>query len=55
MEKKDSIHIIDEEDAVISIEELINRKKQEEKLYNITKDEENNTFIDELKHLRHDL
>ena len=55
MEKKDSIHIVDEEDAVISIEELMNRKKQEEKLYNITQEEENNTFIDELKHLRHDL
>lgn len=55
MDKKDHIKIVDEEDAVISIEELINRQKQQEKLYNITKEEENNTFIDELKHFRHDL
>ena len=55
MNKKDQIKIIDEEDAVISIDELMNRKRQEEKLYNITKEEENNTFIDELKHFRHDL
>ena len=55
MNKKDQIKIVDEEDAVISIEELINRKKQEEKLYNITKEEENNTFIDELKQFRQDL
>ena len=55
MAKKDNIHIVDEEEAVISIEELINRKKQEEKLYNITKEEENNIFIDELKNFRHDL
>jgi len=55
MDKKDHIKIVDEEDAVISIEELMNRKKQEEKIYNITKEEENNTFIDELKHFRHDL
>ena len=55
MDKKDRIKIVDEEDAVISIDELMHRKKQEEKLYNITKEEENNTFIDELKHFRHDL
>jgi len=55
MNKKDHIKIVDEEDAVISIEELMNRKKQEEKLYNITQEEENNTFIDELKHFRQDL
>ena len=55
MNKKDQIKIIDEEDAVISIDELMKRKKHEEKLYNITKEEENNTFIDELKQFRHDL
>lgn len=55
MNKKDQIKIIDEEDAVISIDELMRRKRQEEKLYNITKEEENNTFIDELKQFRHDL
>jgi len=55
MNKKDQIKIIDEEDAVISIDELMKRKIQEEKLYNITKEEENNTFIDELKQFRHDL
>ena len=55
LKKKDQIKIIDEEDAIISIDELMNRKKQEEKLYNITKEEANNTFIDELKHFRHDL
>ena len=56
MNKKDQIRIVDEEDAVISIEELMKRKQQEEeKLYNITKEEENNTFIDELKHFRNDL
>ena len=55
MAKKDSIHIADEEEAVISIEELMNRKKSEEKMYNITKEEDNSSFIDELKHFRHDL
>ena len=55
MQKKDSIQIIDEEDAVISIEELIKKKQQNEKLYNITKEEENDEFISELKHFRSDL
>lgn len=54
MRKKDSIQIIDEEDAVISIEELTKRKQQE-KLYNITEEEENEKFIKELKNFRHDL
>ena len=62
MEKKDSIQTIDEEEAVISIEELMNRnnKKQEEKetdskLYNLTDEEENDDFINELKQFRNDL
>ena len=55
MKKKDSINIVDEEDAVISIEELIKRQKQKEKIYNITENEENNSFIDELKQFRKDL
>ena len=62
MEKKDSIQTIDEEEAVISIEELMNRnnKKQESKetdskLYNLTDDEENDNFINELKQFRNDL
>jgi len=62
MEKKDSIQTIDEEEAVISIEELMNRnnKKQEpkeidNKLYNLTDDEENDDFINELKQFRNDL
>lgn len=54
MRKKDSIKTIDEEDAIISIEEL-RKRKQEEKLYNITKDEEDDEFINELKHFRSDL
>lgn len=54
MRKKDSIQIIDEEDAVISIEELT-KLKQQEKLYNLTEEEENEQFIKELKNFRHDL
>ena len=64
MEKKDSIQTIDEEEAVISIEELMNRnnKQQEKKekdtdtkLYNLTDEEENDDFIKELKQFRNDL
>ena len=61
MEKKDSIQTIDEEDAVISIEELLNKtnnkevKQEEPKLYNITEDEGNDSFINELKQFRKDL
>lgn len=62
MEKKDSIKTIDEEEAVISIEELMNRNnKQKEhqetdnKLYNLTDEEENDDFINELKQFRNDL
>ena len=62
MEKKDSIQTIDEEEAIISIEELMNRnnKKQIEeqessKLYNLTESEKNDDFIKELKQFRNDL
>ena len=72
MEKKDSIQTIDEEEAIISIEELMNRnnKKEEKitrenyqegndnkdnKLYNLTEDEENDDFLRELKQFRNDL
>lgn len=61
MEKKDSIQTIDEEEAIISIEELLsktnNKKETEEetKLYNITEEEENDSFINELKQFRKDL
>ena len=65
MEKKDSIQTIDEEDAIISIEELMERnnhkqekiekKHQETKLYNISDEEENDNFINELKQFRNDL
>ena len=62
MEKKETIQTIDEEEAVISIEELMNRenKKQEEphmgtKLYNLGEEEENDSFIKELKQFRNDL
>ena len=61
MEKKDSIQTIDEEDAIISIEELLNKtssKKEIEeknKLYNISEEEENDSFINELKQFRKDL
>lgn len=55
MAKKDTIKTIDEEDAVISIQELTARKSQQEKLYNLTEEEENNDFIDELKKFRNDL
>lgn len=55
MEKKDTIKTIDEEDAVISIEELIKRKQEQEKLYNITENEKNDDFINELKKFRRDL
>ena len=55
IEKKDSIKTIDEEEAVISIDELVAKKKEQEKLYNLTKEEENDDFIKELKHFRSDL
>jgi hypothetical protein len=55
MAKKDTIKTVDEEDAVISIQELTARKNQQEKLYNLTEEEENNEFIDELKKFRNDL
>jgi len=55
MAKKDTIKTIDEEDAVISIQELTARKNHQEKLYNLTEEEENNEFIDELKKFRNDL
>ena len=62
MEKKDSIQTIDEEEAVISIEELMNRnnkkqdsKETDSKLYNLTDEEENDDFINELKQFRNDL
>ena len=55
MEKKDSIKIVDDENAVISIDELMKKKHEEEKLYNITKEEEDNQFIKELKNFRNDL
>ena len=61
MEKKDSIQTIDEEDAIISIEELMNKAnakeevKEEQKLYNISESEENDNFINELKQFRNDL
>ena len=61
MEKKDSIQTIDEEDAIISIEELLNKTnskeeiKEESKLYNISEEEENESFINELKQFRKDL
>ena len=53
MEKKDSIQTIDEEDAIISIEELVAREK--EKLYQITPEEGNEEFVNELKKFRNDL
>ena len=52
MKKKDEIVCIEEEEAVISYEELINRK---EKIYNITKENNDTNFINELKSLRKDL
>lgn len=55
MQKKDTIKTVDEEDAVISIKELTQRKNNEEKLYNLTENEANNEFIDELKKFRNDL
>ena len=55
MQKKDSIQTVDEEDAVISIDELIAKKKEQERIYNITKDEENDDFIKELRDFRSDL
>ena len=62
MEKKDSIQTIDEEEAIISIEELMNRTnstkeeiKEDSKLYNISEEEANDDFIKELKQFRSDL
>lgn len=62
MEKKDSIKTIDEEEAIISIEELMNHKvnedsmvKEDTKLYHLTEEEENDSFIRELKQFRSDL
>ena len=63
MEKKDSIQTIDEEEAIISIEELMNRNNhqkeldqpEETKLYNITEEEANDNFLNELKQFRKDL
>ena len=53
MKKKDTIKTIDEEEAVISIEELYQKEKN--KLYEITEEEANDRFIDELKNFRGDL
>ena len=55
MKKKDSIQIVDEEEAVISIDELMKKKDQEEKLYNLSPEEEHDKFLKELKSFRHDL
>lgn len=55
LQKKDSIKTIDEEEAIISIDELRSKKANEEKIYNLTKEEENDDFIKELKHFRSDL
>lgn len=58
MEKKDSIQTIDEEDAIISIEELMNhhnQNKENDKLYKLNEEEENDNFIKELKQFRNDL
>ena len=64
MEKKDSIQTVDEEEAVISIEELMSRNNKKEnhqdntsnnKLYNLSEEEENESFIKELKQFRNDL
>ena len=55
MRKKDNIKIEDEEDAIISIEELKRQKLEKERIYNITKEEENDEFISELKDFRSDL
>lgn len=55
MQKKDHIKIIDEEEAIISIEELIAKKNKTEKMYNLTEEEENEKFLNELKNLRKDL
>ena len=55
MAKKDTIKTIDEEDAVISIQELTSRENKQEKLYNLTEEEENDDFLDELKKFRNDL
>ena len=50
--KKDNINVEDNEEAIISYNELINTKN---KLYNITKEEENQEFLSELKKFRNDL
>ena len=62
MEKKDSIQTIDEEEDVISIEELLNRANKKEetsksdaRLYNLSEEEANDNFIKELKQFRNDL
>ena len=55
MKKKDSLQIVDEEEAVISIEELLSQKKYKDKLYNLTNEEENDEFLNELKEFRKDL
>ena len=47
--------MIDEEEAVISIEELMQKKDKKDKIYNITEEEENDKFISELKNFRGDL
>ena len=52
MQKKDQLQIIDEEEAIISVNELLNTKNKNEKLYNISDNEENDKFIDELKDFR---
>ncbi len=55
MRKKDSLKMEDDEDAIISIEELRRQKLEKERIYNITKEEENDEFISELKEFRSDL
>lgn len=55
MQKKDQIKMIDEEEAVISIDELLRKKTNDDKLYQLTEEEENDKFINELKSFRKDL
>ena len=54
LKRKDQINNIEEEESVISLKEFLN-KKENNKVYNISDDEADDEFINELKNFRHDL
>ena len=54
MQKKDQIEAIEEEESIISLNEFL-KEKGKNKVYNISDDEADDEFINELKNFRQDL